>query len=96
MKSSLEFEPNGCGGKGGWINPPDWIFYKDCNKHDIAYHIGGTEENRLLADEAFLADMLASVSKVHWLRRPFLKSQAWLYYRAVRHYGKPYFNSKDQ
>jgi len=28
-------EMNGCGGKGGWLNPPDWIFSASCDHHDF-------------------------------------------------------------
>jgi hypothetical protein len=90
------FTPNGCGGKGGIINPPEWIFHEDCNKHDTKYHIGGTEEDRKKADDEFYRDMLSSISKVKWYRRPFLTSQAWLYYRAVRLCGKKFFNYRNE
>ena len=97
MKSfQQDFQPNGCGGKGGLIDPPDWIFREDCNRHDLAYHEGGSEQDRLFADKLFLANMLASVAKVAWYRRPFLKSQAWLYYRSVRIFGAKYFNYRNE
>jgi hypothetical protein len=93
LKSSQpDFVPNGCGGKGGWINPPEWIFHKDCNKHDTAYNTGGDEAARLKADRQFLVDMLASVAKAPWYFRLFFKSQALLYYKAVRMCGAKYFN----
>jgi hypothetical protein len=108
QKVKKAFVPNGCGGKGGWVKPPDWIFYDDCCEHDGAYHEGGTEQDRLFADKLFLAHMLESVDgfarkPVKWYRKPgqearvaFLKSQAWLYYRAVRLCGKKYFKYRKQ
>ncbi len=96
MKSSTGNLPNGCGGKGGWVNPPEWIFHEDCNKHDMAYEEGGTEQDRLFADKLFLADMLHSVSLVKWYRRPFLKSQAHIYYNAVRLFGAKHFKYRTE
>jgi hypothetical protein len=91
-----KFKPNGCGGKGGWINPPEFIFHRDCNRHDRAYDIGFTENDRKAADEAFLRNMLTSVSHVAWFRRPFLKTQAYVYYKAVRLFGAKHFNYKGK
>ena len=31
---------NGCGGKGGWINPLDFIFNASCNHHDFLFWLG--------------------------------------------------------
>jgi hypothetical protein len=91
-----EFKPNGCGGKGGWIDPPEFIFHEDCNNHDLAYDRGFTEHDREAADKEFLRNMLLSVSKAPWYSRPFFQAQAYIYYRAVRMFGAKHFNYKGK
>lgn len=77
--------PNGCGGKGGWIRPPQWLLREDCNRHDDDYHRGGTEEDRAAYDDAFYAAMIRTVAtRAPWWAKPVMYAEAWIYYRAVR------------
>lgn len=87
---------NGCGRKGGWIRPPQWLFRSSCNDHDIRYYVGGTERDRREADEIFRADMLRAANAGPTWARPWMHVHGWIYYRAVRlcgrwsyHYRKP-------
>ena len=44
-----KFVCNGCGGKSGWINPPEFLFNASCNHHDFLYWRGCTEADVLKA-----------------------------------------------
>lgn len=87
-------QPNGCGGKGGWVDPPEFVFHDSCNDHDISYSVGGTEADRKNADEAFYREMKRAAAKAPWYAMTFLYSQAWIYYKAVRLFGGKFFNYK--
>lgn len=86
---------NGCGGKGGFINPPEFLFHASCNQHDFYYWRGGSEEDRKQADDYFYQFMLEDVSNAVWWKRPLYKSMAFLYYKAVRVVGKKFFYYND-
>lgn len=98
-KQSLDL---GCGGKGSWLNPPEFCFHASCSWHDWEYCRGYTEADRKAADEGFYKAMKEDVSRLPWYRRPLAYSAAWTYYKAVRLFGKKYFNygerylSKDE
>lgn len=86
---------NGCGGKGSWIDPPDWLFKASCDHHDFEYWRGGTEEDRRAADWGFYRAMLDDVAQAPWWRRPFARMRAWTYYKAVRSFARSYFHFGD-
>ena len=86
---------NGCGGKGSWIDPPDWLFKASCNHHDFEYWRGGTEADRKHADWGFYQAMIEDANRASWWRRPFARMRAWVYYRAVRTFAKSYFFHTD-
>lgn len=88
-------ELNGCGGKGGWLNPPDWIFTASCWHHDFNYWLGGDEQARREADWQFYKAMLADTAAASWWKRPWYRMVAWSYYRAVRWFAKGFFNYTD-
>lgn len=83
---------NGCGGKGGLVKPPNFLFKASCNQHDFYYWRGGTEEDRLKADKAFYEAMLVDVSNAEWYNKVQYKAIAYIYYKAVRRFGAKYFN----
>jgi len=83
---------NGCGGKGHWLDPPDWLFTASCNHHDFNYWLGCTEENRKEADRQFYEAMLADAAAADsWWKRTWCKVMAFIYYKAVRLFAKDYF-----
>jgi len=84
-----------CGAKGGWFDPPDFCFTASCAKHDISYAAGKDEADRLRADRGFYKAMKKDASIQKWYVRPFAYAAAWIYYRAVRQFGKKYFNYSD-
>lgn len=86
---------NGCGGKGGLINPPEFLFKASCEQHDFYYWRGGTEDDRKKADDTFYKFMLEDVLDSVWWKRPFYKSMAFLYYKSVRICGKKFFYYND-
>ena len=91
-----DFICNGCGGKGGWFQPPQFIFNADCNHHDFQYFIGCSEVDRKKADEQFYEEMIKDANHYHWLKRTFYKLMAFTYYRAVRQCGKKFFYYADK
>ena len=82
---------NGCGGKSGWLNPPEFLFNASCNQHDFYYWRGGTESDRLEADKAFYEAMLVDVQNSAWYKRLYYKLIAYTYYKSVRLFGKKFF-----
>lgn len=86
---------NGCGGKGGWINPPDFMYTASCDHHDFNYWLGYTEADRKAADRKFYAAMIKDCRRAPWYKRPFYRAVAWLYYRAVRLCGKRFFHYRE-
>lgn len=49
---------SGCGGKGGIVPVPEFIFTASCDRHDFYYWRGGNAADRRKADVGFLAAML--------------------------------------
>ena len=93
-KHQKAFITNGCGGKGGWINPPEFLFHASCNHHDFRYWRGCSKKDRKKSDEEFYNWMKidivrADVGMVKWLH---YKLWAYAYYKSVRVFGKKYFN----
>jgi hypothetical protein len=83
---------NGCGGKGGIFNPPDFLFTASCYHHDFNYWLGGSEEDRKRADTGFLNAMLLDARRVSGLRMWFHLFLAYLYYYGVRFFGGKFFH----
>jgi len=84
---------NGCGGKGSWINPPNFMFEASCNKHDIGYGVGGDEAKRFECDGKFFIMMIKDTFQVKgWFKRVYYQGWAFVYFIAVRIFGKKYFN----
>jgi len=83
---------NGCGAKGGFINPPDFIFKASCNQHDFYYWRGMDEEDRKKADNAFYKYMRIDISEVSFHKKPYYHLWAFSYYSMVRLFGKKYFS----
>ena len=87
---------NGCGSKGGFLNPPEFLFHASCNHHDFLYWRGGSEEDRKRADEDFYRYMqLDAVNEDNPIIRSLYELNAWLYYEAVRLFGAKYFYYTD-
>jgi len=86
---------NGCGGKGGWIKPPSFIFKASCNQHDFYYWRGVSEEDRVSADNSFYRFMKEDIADAKWYMKPYYHQWALAYYVAVRLFGKEYFNYSE-
>ncbi len=86
---------NGCGRKGGWLDPPSFLFVASCNQHDFYYWRGANNDDRLAADRAFLSAMLVDASAARWWKRWFYRSMAHIYYRSVRMFGKSAFTFRE-
>ncbi len=83
---------NGCGSKGGWIPVPQFIFTASCDRHDLAYALGGSEARRKECDKGFYAAMKKDASLQPYPLRAWYRVWAFTYYRAVRWFGGRYFN----
>lgn len=83
---------NGCGGKGGWVPVPEFIFHASCNHHDFLYWTGNTESDREKADKAFYKYMKIDIAEAKWYKRAYYRIWAWVYYEAVRECGCKFFN----
>lgn len=91
-----EFVCNGCGGKGGLINPPEFLFHASCNHHDFLYWRGCTEADRKKADTEFYEMMLKDIEEAKWYLKPHYHIWAWTYYKSVRIAGKKFFYYGDK
>jgi len=88
---------NGCGGKGGFINPPEFLFHASCDHHDFLYWKGGVEEDRKKADDAFYSYMqLDTANEDCLIKRVYYSVWAYTYYKAVRLFGSKYFSYGKQ
>lgn len=86
---------NGCGGKGSWINPPNFIFEASCNKHDEGYNVGGDDARRFECDGKFFIMMIKDTFIVKgWFKRMYFQAWAFTYFIAVRIFGKKFYNYK--
>lgn len=83
---------NGCGGKGGWLNPPDLRFEASCDQHDFNYWTGGSDADRLKADRQFYVAMLKDANTASWATRWLARLAAWSYFKAVRLFGDKHFH----
>jgi len=61
----VEDMSNGCGSQVWylrWLRPPHGKFFKTaCNKHDVDYNVGGTEADRLKADQSLKIRMVGKI-----------------------------------
>lgn len=71
-----EYICNGCGGKGGWIKPPDFIFLASCNHHDFKFWLGHTLEHFYKANKDFYTWMKKDIESIafykdgmNWIER---------------------------
>ena len=88
---------NGCGSKSSFVPVPEFIFHASCDKHDVLYIIGGTEEDRKKADKIFYKYMMLDiVNEDSRFKRIYYSIWAYTYYKAVRVFGKKYFNYGKQ
>lgn len=84
---------NGCGKKGGFIKPPNFIFKASCNQHDFYYWRGCTEEDRKKADKSFYEYMKIDIKDrdYSFFKKSWYRLWAYSYYKAVRIFGKKAF-----
>ena len=91
-----QFICNGCGGKGGFINPPEFLFNACCNHHDFLYYRGCTEDDRKKADDKFYQLMKEDINLSSWYMKPHYHLWAFTYYQSVRLIGKKFFYYADK
>jgi hypothetical protein len=86
---------NGCGSKGGFIKPPNFIFKASCNHHDFNYWRGNTKELKKKADKDFYNAMKLDIAEAAFYKKPFYHCWALTYYISVSMFGKKYFYFAD-
>ena len=59
-----KFVANGCGGKGGWIQPPNFIFLASCNHHDFKFWLGYLLEHFYKANKDFYIWMKKDIANI--------------------------------
>lgn len=94
------YKSNGCGDKATAKIVPDTIYglsiFEACRRHDWAYCIGTTDEDKQIADFEFLQNLLRIINEhekwyyPHWLAR----RRAMSYYDAVVRFGEKAFKEK--
>lgn len=88
---------NGCGAANSKFDfVPDTIYglsvREACYRHDYAYYIGRSEEDRLAADRQFLNNLLTIIElNSNFIMRPLRRRRALKYYEAVREMGAKAF-----
>lgn len=88
---------NGCGGKGGMIKPPNFIFKASCNHHDFKFWRGCTEEDFKKANKDFYDWMKEDIKNIKkWYKKVHYRIWAFSYYQFVNYGGKKYFNFADK
>lgn len=88
---------NGCGGKGGWIKPPNFIFKASCNHHDFKFWRGCTKADFKKANKDFYTWMKEDIKNIKkWYKRIYYHIWAFSYYEAVNIGGKKYFYFADK
>jgi hypothetical protein len=95
---------NGCGGKGGTVPVPQFMFHASCDRHDYHYWIGCTEADRHAANLDFYARLIRDADRSaddkfwlwRWAVRASLHDAARIYYEAVEYFGKRYFHYADK
>jgi hypothetical protein len=87
---------NGCGAKGG-IPIPDTIYGLDieeaCNIHDFRYYVGGTQEDKEIADDEFYDNLIEIIDAIEFYDSfdDLRKVRAFEYVTAVRLWGDKAF-----
>jgi len=102
---------NGCGGKGGIIKPPNFIFK---NHHDFKFWLGHLLEHFYKANKDFYNMMKADISEIEFYndgmkwyqkaisiskssaKKAYYHAWAYAYYQSVNIGGKKYFYFASQ
>ena len=83
---------NWCWWKGSNFKPPYATFFEtDCDEHDRLYEEWWDEIDRYIADIYLLEYMKRDVRRLAFYKIPYFYIWCYLYYYAVRIYGKKYF-----
>lgn len=63
-QEQIDFICNGCGGKGGLIKPPNFIFLASCKHHDFRFWVGHTWEHFFKANKDFYVMMKRDIANI--------------------------------
>lgn len=81
--------------KKGLFNPPSFIPIVHYNEHDFLYWIGGTELDRIDADNNLYNIMICITKQCVWWKQPLYRYMSYLYYKDIRFNGKKFFFYTD-
>lgn len=89
---------NGCGAKGSFFNPPDYVFGEGaCKIHDFDFWVGGNKADYKKANKDFYKNMIKNCKaayknkKINYISYLWVKGAAWRYYKSVSLFGKDAF-----
>lgn len=87
-----------CGAKGSCFHPPYSIFFNSsCKKHDEGYEKGGVEKDRLWCDCVFFFNLILDTWRIkNKFKRFYFKVWCFLYFLAVRTFGKKHFKYESK
>lgn len=93
-----DFLSNGCGAKGGIINPPDFIFKASCGHHDFRFWIGCSWKHFFKANKDFYKWMRVDIKEanIRWYKKAYYHTWAFSYFSAVNIFGVCCFNFSDR
>lgn len=91
---------NGIGAASGVSKKfPNTVWGLNCktagDRHDYSYYVGGTANDRYLADKYFYLNLSILVHRGCWLLLPFRMDRIRKYYIALRVFGGFHFGTKD-
>ena len=89
---------NGCGGKGGIVNPPEFLFHGSCNHHDFKFWIGHTWKHFWKANKSFYKWTRKDIAdaNIKWYKRAYYHTWAFTYFTFVNTFGAKFFNFSDK
>jgi hypothetical protein len=71
---------------------PQFVFKDACRMHDHLYEVGGDKHDKRVADDLFHSMMKREIHRCDKWYAPTYYPFAFIYYEAVKHYGKKNFN----
>ena len=94
---------NGLGGEGmPRLNkllqnlPSTHLFYNASVLHDLYYHYMTSKEGKVIADKAFLTEMLLACDKLPLIKKHWFRLQAYRNYYAVKYFGDKFYYGADK
>ncbi len=102
-KAEKDYICNGCGpkkilAKFGFKRLPKWLSvaqFEGCEEHDFDYEVGGTEEDRVIADLKLKRAMEIEANKAFFLLAFFRLFIAGHFFKLIQKHGHDHFKYSD-